>query len=198
MCHLIETIKVSGKQFLNIACHNGRMNHARLKLFGNSDKIDIAQSVRIPADLGEGVYKCTVTYSRNIVKAEFSLYSIRKIRSLKAVHCNSIEYEYKYADRSLLNSLLQQRMGCDEIIIVKDGKLTDTSFSNIILYDGSNWVTPDTPLLKGTKREKLLREGFISEASVSMSDLNKFDKVSLINSMLDPGDIIADCRNILA
>lgn len=198
MCLLIETIKILGGQFQNLALHNERMNAARRELFGCNDKLDLAGSVTVPTGLRNGIYKCTVTYSQTIGTAEFNPYSIRNIKCLKTVHCNTIDYTYKYADRQILSSLSEQRGNCDEILIIKNGLLTDTSFSNLIFYDGDKWVTPKNPLLKGTKREKLLREGLITEADLCFKDLVHFSKTCLINSMLEIGDITVDCRNIIA
>ena len=52
------------------------------------------------------------------------------------------------------------RGACDEILIIKDGHITDTSISNIVfrLPDGW-WLTPFTPLLKGIMRTYLLESG---------------------------------------
>ena len=62
-----------------------------------------------------------------------------------------------------LNSLFQIRQDKDDILIVKNGLLTDTSIANIALYDGNDWYTPLHPLLKGTKRAELLDKGVLKE-----------------------------------
>ena len=77
---------------------------------------------------------------------------------------------------------------CDDILIIKNNKITDTSFTNIAFYDGIKWVTPAFPLLKGTKRQKLIDENKIIEVDILLSDLNKFKKAILFNSMLDLED----------
>jgi len=196
MCRLIETIKIVDGQFQNIAYHNNRLNRSRRGLLKSNDEIDIAKSVDIPDSARQGIYKCTVTYNEEIIEAQFQPYSIREIKGLKIVIDNTISYNYKYADRSALNNLLERKGRCDEIIIVKKDMITDTSFSNIILYDGKNWFTSSSPLLKGTKREKLLKQGLIEEAEIRTKDLTKFKSVGLINAMLEIGDIVIDVSNI--
>lgn len=192
MSLLIETIKVSGKQFQNIAFHNNRFNKARKELFGCNEEIDISEVVRIPENIGDEIYKCTITYDSEIKGVTFQRYTIRRINSFKLVTDNQIEYSYKFADRESLNKLLERKEECDEIVIVKNDFITDTSFSNIVFFDGKKWYTPSSPLLKGTKREKLLSEGVIAESEIRMNDLTKFEKVGLINAMLEMGDIVAD------
>ena len=65
-----------------------------------------------------------------------------------------------------MNSLFQIRQDKDDILIVKNGLLTDTSIANIALYDGNDWYTPLHPLLKGTKRAELLDKGVLKEKEI--------------------------------
>jgi 4-amino-4-deoxychorismate lyase len=194
---LIESIKIVDGQLQNIAYHNRRFNKARRELWNCQDEMDIKAFVEIPTDSSKGVYKCTVSYNTGIVNVQFQKYSIRKIASLKIINADDIEYSYKYADRDNLNKLFAQKENYDEILIIKNSSITDTSFSNIIFFDGVKWLTPNAPLLKGTKREKLLYEGLIKEAPLKLGDLQNFSKASLINAMLDIGDITVDAKNII-
>ncbi|HHF3814093.1 TPA: aminotransferase class IV [Haemophilus influenzae] len=89
----------------------------------------------------------------------------------------------KYSDRSLINTLFAQRGACDEIMIIKNGKVTDCSIGNLIFRQGKKWYTPDTPLLLGTQREKLLQEGKIQERTIFLEDIVNFDEIKIINAM---------------
>ncbi len=197
MCLLIETIKITDGQFQNLAYHNIRFNKARRELFACVVDVDIATLVDIPADAKRGTYKCTVTYNADVIDVKFQAYVIRKITSLKIVADDTIDYSYKYANRDSLNELLKRKEECDEILIVKNNLVTDTSFSNIVFYNGSQWLTPNKPLLNGTKRQKLLHEGVITETEINKSAVASFTKACLINAMLDIGDTVIDCRNIV-
>ena len=86
---------------------------------------------------------------------------MRSIRTLKLVTANHIDYRYKSTDRSELNRLTAQKGNCDDIVIVKNGFITDTSFTNLALFDGHQWLTPAHPLLAGTQRALLLEQGKI-------------------------------------
>lgn len=97
----------------------------------------------------------------------------------------------KYADRSALARLLQRRDDCDEILIVRDGAITDTSYSNVAFFDGRKYVTPDTFLLNGTRRQYLLGTGVLTERRITPSDLGGFERVVLINAMLGIEDDLA-------
>jgi 4-amino-4-deoxychorismate lyase len=197
MCRLIETIKVVDGQFQNIAFHNSRLNNSRKELFKSKYELDISTLITIPSSANKGTHKCTLTYNEEIIGIHFQPYTIRKIESLKMVTSDHISYQYKYADRSALSELLNQKGYCDEIIIVKNNRITDTSFSNLIFFNGNNWLTPNSPLLKGTKREKLLEAGSIVEANIKSGDLAKYEKVGLINAMLEIGESTVDISNVI-
>ena len=134
-------------------------------------------------------YKARVVYGEQGVEAvEYAPYFIRNINSLQVVADDTITYGYKSTDRSRLNALVAQKGNRDDIIIVKHGLLTDTSFTNLAIFDGKHWVTPRHPLLPGTKRAALLDKGMIQEADITLEDLRNANKVSLFNAMIEFGE----------
>lgn len=187
MCLLLESIKIHNKQLCNIEFHNSRFNKARQELFDIEEVMDIKTLVNIPPNLDYLTYKCRIVYDIEIRSIEFIPYKKKKIRSLRLMRNDSIEYNYKYFDRKIFEQMLQNP-GADEILIVKNGKITDTSYSNIVLFDGQKWVTPSEPLLKGTKREYLLFTGQITEEEINVDDIRLFKCAKLINAMLDIED----------
>ncbi len=187
MCRLIETIKVFDKRLFNIEYHNKRMNNSRKILFGCKDEIDLSSIIKIPENLDNQLYKCRLIYSKEIESIEFIPYYKKNIDTIKIVENNFIEYTHKYENRAELNKMLLESKA-DEIIIIKNNFITDASFANIVFSDSVIFVTPSTPLLKGTKREKLLAEGIIREEELRRVDITKFKFIYLINSMLDIND----------
>jgi len=83
-------------------------------------------------------------------------------------------------------------------LIVKNSLITDTSIANIAFFDSIRWVTPALPLLKGTTREKLLREGKIFEENIHVDDLERFSKVALMNAMIDFDIITKNAKDFCA
>ena len=142
-------------------------------------------------------YKARVVYGeQGIETVEYTPYSMREIHSLQVVEDDTIEYGYKSTDRSCLNALVAQKGSCDEIIIVKNGLLTDTSFTNLAVYDGKHWLTPKHPLLPGTKRAALLDKGVIQEADITLEDLRNATKVRLFNAMIEFGEMEIPIENV--
>lgn len=80
---------------------------------------------------------------------------------------------------------LTQKNDADDILIVRHGLITDTSFSNILLLDGMQWVTPAEPLLAGTCRARLLQQQRIIAKTIHLEDLSKYSHFMLINAMRD-------------
>lgn len=146
--------------------------------------MDLAQFLTIPADLNESIYKCRVIYNTHIQTVEFTPYQIKPIQSLQLVEANEIDYSHKYLDRSIFSHLLEKSTA-DDILIVKNGFLTDTSYANIVFWDGIRWFTPDTPLLAGTKRQYLLDTNLIESRKLRPKDLQHFTHARLINALLN-------------
>nr|NQU89939.1 aminotransferase class IV [Bacteroidota bacterium] len=182
---MLETIKVENGRLINLPLHQERMNRSRRDLFGFDDEVGLQGNIHIPANVSNGIFKCRVTYREKIEMVGFEPYRIKTIESLKIVHADQIDYSYKYNDRSIFEELMKQKGDADDVLIIKDGKVTDTSFCNIIFWDGTNWITPGRPLLRGTQRENLLRKRLIGEEDIRLIDLSKFQKFILINAMLD-------------
>ena len=178
-----EAIKLKDGIFYNLSYHEMRMRRTTQYFFG----ISYPLLIEIPEDKMTGLYKCRVVYSDKVHSVEFIPYSFRTVRSLALVKDDSIDYGYKYTDRVRLDTLLT-KSGCDDIIIIKKGCVTDASSSNLVFEDKTGLYTPISYLLRGTKREYLLDKGIIQERVISEEDINKYDSVCLINAMIDLED----------
>ena len=88
------------------------------------------------------------------------------IRSLKLVDGGALDYAFKYEDRSALMRLTRQKGICDDILITKDGFITDTSYSNVVLENSEGLFVPHTYLLNGTRRQRLLADGIVQERPI--------------------------------
>ncbi len=185
MCRLIESIKIENRQLVNIEWHNTRFNETRKDLFSVHSDINLREAIDIPSNLSTNTYKCRVLYKETIKAIEFHPYTIKPVKTLKLVIDDTIEYAYKYEHREAFANLMKQKGSADDILIVKNGCVTDTSFSNIAFFDGKQWYTPETYLLNGTQRQRLLAKGAIKEKRITIADLQNFKETKLINAMLD-------------
>lgn len=185
----IESIKVKDGVFYNLPLHITRLERTAIHFFGSAPSLNLSKDM-IPEELRTGLVKCRVVYSSRIVSVEFEPYSFRRIESLTLVEDNTIDYTYKSVDRNSLNELYSQRGQGDDILIVRNGLITDTSSANVVFKNANGLYTPKNYLLAGTKRQYLLQQGTIRESDISMSDLSSFLKLYLINAMIDLEDEI--------
>jgi 4-amino-4-deoxychorismate lyase len=189
---LLETIQVREGQFQNIEYHNKRFNASRLELFGLDDFQCLENLIKIPSECSEGIFRCRVVYEKEIMETTFTPYIYKEIKTLKLVDIGDWDYSYKYADRSFMTNLLNENKNCDEVIMVKNGFITDCTIANLAFWDGANWFTPSIPLLRGTKRKQLIDNQEIKEREIRIEDIPKYEGVCLINCFrgLDDNNLV--------
>lgn len=178
MSLFLETIAIIDRIPQHIDYHQKRINTCSLfQLEPFLKKISVATSRK---------YKLSVIFNETQVeKYQLVPYQPAKMNRFKLLVNNDIDYSFKYADRTHLDKLKAKKGDCDEVIIIKNEEVTDCTFANLIFYDGKQWITPQNPLLKGTCRERLIENGFISPQIIAVPQLLQFSKLMLINAMLD-------------
>jgi 4-amino-4-deoxychorismate lyase len=177
---LLETIKIDEGKVFNLSYHQKRCDSSRKSIFKSKDSLRLSSIIKAPHT---GLYRCRILYADTFHSIEYIPYQEKEIDSLKIVSSN-ISYDFKYANREALDILLLSLPTTDEVIIEKDGYLTDTTIANIAFYDGSKWLTPAYPLLKGTMRQKLLDDNLLITKNITYKDLKHFSQVALINAMV--------------
>ena len=170
------------------------MNETRRNIFLASDKLDLSDYIHPEAY--QDRTKCRVVYEQEFVEVEYAPYAIRPVSSLHILEDNTFCYRYKSTDRDALNRLFASRGVADDVLIVQDGLLTDTSICNIALWNGERWLTPSCPLLQGTKRASLMDEGVLFPSEIKVDDLKLYSHIRLFNAMIEFGEIEFPVGNI--
>jgi 4-amino-4-deoxychorismate lyase len=184
MSRFIETIRLQDGVTNSLGYHEERMHRSvaeALHAKGEFDLSNTLSSLRLPP---KGIHKIRLVYDTEIRSIEVTPYKKREIRQLKIVYDNAISYRYKFENRKELENLFSQREDCDDIIIIKNYQVTDASYANLIFRRNNQWFTPKTFLLDGTTRKQLIERKIIIEAKISINDLKRYEKVKLINAML--------------
>ena len=185
----LETICFIDGEVRNMEAHAKRMRMTGAHFgFEPPDLPDI-KGLLTPG-MDEVKLKCSITYHTKITSITFERYQPKQIETLKLVE-GAPDYAFKFSDRTVLHNLLDYRNGCDDILIVRNGLITDTSYSNVVLQNEEGLFTPEMPLLNGTKRQKLISEGRIREASIAPADLQGYNRLYLINALLDIEDDVS-------
>jgi len=177
---LLETIKCEEGIVHNLSYHQTRCDMSRKKLYDTTDSLDL-RSLIIPPK--KGLYRCRILYDIEIHSIEYIPYIPKELKHFKIIS-SAIDYDLKYAKRDVFTHLLEQHSEVDEVIIEKNGYLTDITIANIALYDGTTWYTPTHPLLKGTMRQKLIDNGFLQTKEIKKETLPHYSHLALINAMI--------------
>lgn len=194
MSPFIETIRIESGAVHNLSYHTLRMNATRRAAYGSDNPIDLSTHI-CPAAYRERT-KCRIEYADRILQIDYSPYTIRPVRSLRLALCDTIRYAHKSTDRTALNALFACRGEADDVLIVRNGLLTDTSICNIALWNGRQWLTPAHPLLCGTMRASLLDSGTILPADIRVEHLPTFSRLRLFNAMIAFGEVEVGVENI--
>lgn len=182
---LLETICIENGQIQNPEYHIRRMQQSSRKCWGHTPHF-LTKNLHLPKTLPKrGKFKWRIIYGSNFWAEQILPYQIKPVKTLRLIHANTLNYAHKFADRSSINMLLSKKEKADDIAIVKNGFLTDTSFANIVLFDGQSWWTPAHPLLQGTQRQKLLEEGILKKDHIKPSDIPLFKEIRIINAMIN-------------
>lgn len=184
--NFIETIKVVEGVPQNLDLHLKRSSETMLHNFGIIKELPLAELLYFKVNRPlSGVFKLRVIYSKDIIDYSLEPYTPKDIKTLRLVDGGDIDYRFKYENRDAIDTLLEKRGDCDDILIVKEGLITDSSYCNIVFGDGRSYFTPADPLLKGTKRESLLTSGAIRERVIREGEVGKYSSFFIINAMMD-------------
>jgi 4-amino-4-deoxychorismate lyase len=185
MYPLFESIALNDGVLLNREWHELRYKASYAQLFGKAPDQSLFENLQLPLGCDSGLFKLRISYNEKSRKYEFEPYTFTKLTILKIIEDNTIDYSLKYSDRSHLERLLHQKGQCHDILILRNGLITDSSTCNIIFFDGKQWLTPSEPLLAGTARARLLASGKVLEAKISLDNLAQFHSFKLINALRD-------------
>lgn len=184
MSLLFESIRVADGKFENLIYHEQRMRKSLRIFYGFDEPFDLEKYLNnIPLPV-EGVYKCRLAYDDQQRSVELSEYRPKPITSLRVVEHDRINYEFKFQDRKTIEDLYSLRGSCQDVIIVRKGLVTDSSYGNLAFKKGKQWYTPWQPLLKGTMRQQLVEYNTIQEEEITVKDIKNFDSIKIVNAML--------------
>ncbi len=186
MCRCVETIRLCDGRWDDLSPHDRRMDRTRRELFGATEPLSLRRVLTEAVGGGcpPGVVKARVEYDLRVRSVELLPYRRPEIRSLALVCDDTIDYGYKFCDRSRLDALRASVPEADDVLIVRRGLLTDSSFCNIaLLREDGRWITPERPLLAGTMRDRLLESGVLRPGTIPADELHAYRRIALFNAM---------------
>ena len=172
-----ETIKCDDYEVFNLEYHKKRISNTIGRNFLLEEYIYPNSSELL---------KCKLTYTKDeIINISYDKYIPKNINSFKLIYDDSISYKYKSYNRKEIDDLVSQKENADEIIIVKNNLITDTSIANIAIYLDDIWITPKIPLLEGTTKNRYIDNNILTQKDITVDMLLKANKIALLNAMVD-------------
>ncbi len=189
MYRFIESIKVEDQKAFLLDLHQKRVN-ATFDHFGKGDvSIDLEKMFKDLEHDEDGLYKWKITYDLDKnVRTQMIPYAIPQTDDFELVVNNEIEYSFKFEDRTAFEKM-KAKSRAEEIIIVQNDHITDTSFSNLLFLKNKEWFTPNTFLLNGVQRQHLLNNKLIKEAEITIHNIQEFSHFQIINALNDFDDM---------
>lgn len=182
MSRFIESIRLEDGQIFLAELHQQRINRT-LRHFGSSAKININEILKSVPTVDSGLFKLRLVYDlKDAVDVKIILYIPQKHKEFQLVENNTINYNFKLENRAEFQQMKKAASG-DEIIVVQNNHLTDTSYSNLIFFKNKKAFTPHTYLLNGVQRQHLLYTGKIIPTSITLDNFTDFTHFQLINAM---------------
>ena len=184
MYQFIESIKIENGQAFLLNLHQQRV-YQTFANFNHKCIINLPALFSSLQPPQKGLYKWRIIYNLNgNFEHQFIPYSFTEIKDFELVENNEIDYSFKYLDRTHLD-IMKKQASTQEIVIVKKGFITDTTFSNLIFLKNGIWHTPKTFLFNGVQRLNLLHLGIIQETEINLENLKEFSHFQIINAMND-------------
>ncbi|OYU65610.1 MAG: chorismate-binding protein [Cytophagaceae bacterium BCCC1] len=185
MYQFFESIKLQDGKMHLLDLHSERLNRTRNAFFENIKDINLEKELMIPCEKKNGLYKVKVVYAKYLESVTIDSYIIKVHHKIKLLEKPNIKYDFKFLDRKILDEDFYQNADFDDVIFLKNGILTDATYSNLVFFDGNTWFTPENYLLNGVRRKALLDSGIITEKKILKDDIQCFQKIAFINAMRD-------------
>lgn len=188
MYRFIESIKIEDQKMYLAEYHQRRVNET-FSHFGKEGSLDISKIFKNLEHDEDGLYKLRISYDLDrSYRTQLIPYAVSEIEDFYLVENNTFDYSFKFEDRTALEAM-KRKAGAEEIIIVKNNHITDTSFSNLLFLKDRTWYTPSTCLLNGVMRRHLLDSKKIKEADITLQNIGEFSHFQIINALNDFDDM---------
>ncbi|WP_027378745.1 aminotransferase class IV [Chryseobacterium daeguense] len=184
MSQFIESIKVEDQEIYLLEFHQKRVDQT-FAHFGKEGSIDLAKVYKHLEHDEDGLFKLRIVYDLDKkVRTQMIPYAIPEIHDFQLVENNNFDYSFKFEDRKELEKM-KMKSKAEEIIIIKNNHITDTSFSNLLFLKDKDWFTPNSYLLNGVQRQNLLKRKEIKETEITLQNIKQFSHFQIINALND-------------
>jgi 4-amino-4-deoxychorismate lyase len=183
MSRFLETIRINAGVPQHLEWHQRRVDDTFRVFYPGIPPLSLTGVI---ADTGmdAGEQRCRIVYDDSTHEITVTPLQPRSIRSLRLTDLPpDYDYRYKYADRRFLELAFSRRGEADDVLLLRDGWVTDTSVANVAFLSHGRWYTPAIPLLAGTTWKRLVSAGVIVPRPIHAEDLRRYEACVLFNAL---------------
>ena len=189
MYPFIESIRYENGQAYNLQLHQQRVDATFDHYYKDSAPISLADIIAAHPHAEEGLYKLRILYNRELLEIEYQPYHHPQFTEYALIDIpDDYSYRFKSTDRQLFNHIGQQYPPHVLPLLVQQGRITDSTYTNLIFTQQGRWYSPNTPLLMGTMLQSLINEGRVQLTEIRAEDINQYDSIIPINAINRPGE----------
>jgi len=184
MSRFLETIRVRDGVAMHLEWHQQRVASTLRAFYPEAPVPDLAVVISAARPEVNEDFRCRILYDDTGHSIEFLPLRTNEVRSLRLVDLPpDYDYRYKYADRRVLELAYSRRGDADDVLLVRDGWITDTSVANVAFLKEGRWYTPALPLLAGTTWKRLVQSDILVPRPIHVEDLPRYDACALFNAL---------------
>lgn len=188
MSQFIESIRIEDQQVFLLELHQERVNRT-FAYFGVKETLNLSKICKSLEVNEKGFFKLRIVYDlQQKFTHQLIPYAVAEIANFQLMENNTCDYSFKYEERKLFSEM-KAKAKAEEIIIVKNGCITDVSYANLLFLKDHIWYTPTTYLLNGVMRQHLLKQNKIKEIDITLDNISEFSHFQIINAMNDFDDM---------
>lgn len=190
MYPFIESIKLLDGKFYRINLHQSRVNRIFSTFFPKITPFNLTTLLKQENIPDIGLYKTRFVFNEDKYTIEFIPYLLPSTKTIKLIETNIESTFYKSTEREKINKAFLLKENCDDVLLVKNGLITDCSYSNVAFYDGVKWFTPAIPIIYGTQRAYLLEKKIIVEKNIPKNEIHTYQQICLFNAMIEFKEVL--------
>ena len=180
---LFESIRVDNGQIPLLNFHQERVDLSYSTVFKKVNTYNLQECIE-PFLKKEGTQKCRFIYDDKKYRIEIIDYHLIEPKRIGWLKIDpNFTYPFKYYDRSFFTRIKDSYSGFNEILLVKNDMITDSTYCNLIVYAKDNWIIPQTCLLNGVERTRIISEYNFAIEPITIDEFLSAKEYKLINAM---------------
>lgn len=186
MSRFLETIRICDGQPLHLDWHQGRVSDTFSKFYPGAAPFRLESLFRTSTPPAGSDLRWRIRYDHISCETEFSSFQVKPLQSLQLIRLPpEYSYWYKFADRRILELASSRRGVADDVLLIRDGWITDTTVANVAFLKNNRWYTPAIPLLAGTTWKRLVTHGTLTPRPIHVHDLDRYEACAVFNALRD-------------